>query len=174
MPLSMYDASVPAFVNMLKSLSTILDKAAKYAETKKIDPSVLVNDRLAPDMFPLSRQIQIATDGVKGGAARLAQVEVPSFPDTETTIEELKARIDKTVAFLQSIDKAKFDGAEDRSVTMKVGPNELTFPATVYLFEFVIPNFYFHATTTYAILRHNGVDMGKQDFLAGLAPYFGR
>ncbi len=174
MPLSMYDASVPAFVNMLKALSAILDKAARYAETKKIDPAVLVNDRLAPDMFPLSRQIQIATDGVKGGAARLAGVEPPSYPDTETSIEELKARIDKTVAFLQSIDKSKFDGAEDKTLTMKIGPNELTFPAKVYLFEFVIPNFYFHATTTYAILRHNGVEMGKQDFLAGLAPYFGR
>jgi hypothetical protein len=170
----MYDASVPAFVNMLKALSAILDKAARYAETKKIDPAVLVNDRLAPDMFPLSRQIQIATDGVKGGAARLAGVEPPSYPDTETSIEELKARIDKTVAFLQSIDKSKFDGAEDKTLTMKIGPNELTFPAKVYLFEFVIPNFYFHATTTYAILRHNGVEMGKQDFLAGLAPYFGR
>jgi hypothetical protein len=174
MPLSMYDASVPAFVNMLTSISKILDKAAAHAEAKKIDPSVLINDRLAPDMFPLSRQIQIATDGVKGGAARLAGVDVPSYPDTETTFAELKARIDKTVAFLQSIDKAKFDGAEDRSVTMKVGPNDMTFPAKVYLFEFVIPNFYFHATTTYAILRHNGIEMGKQDFLAGLAPYFGR
>ncbi len=174
MPLSMYDASVPAFVNMLTSLSRILDKAAAHAEAKKIDPSVLVGDRLAPDMFPLSRQIQIATDGVKGGAARLAGVEVPSFPDTETTFAELKERIEKTVAFLHSIDKAKFDGAEDRSVTMKVGPNDMTFPAKVYLFEFVIPNFYFHATTTYAILRHNGIEMGKQDFLAGLAPYFGR
>jgi hypothetical protein len=174
MPLSMYDASVPAFVNMLTSISKILDKAAAHAEAKKIDPSVLINDRLAPDMFPLSRQIQIATDGVKGGAARLAGVEVPSFPDTETTFAELKERIEKTVAFLHSIDKAKFDGAEDRSVTMKVGPNDMTFPAKIYLFEFVIPNFYFHATTTYAILRHNGIEMGKQDFLAGLAPYFGR
>ncbi|MDP9103767.1 MAG: DUF1993 domain-containing protein [Pseudomonadota bacterium] len=174
MPLSMYDASVPAFVNMLTSISKILDKAAAHADAKKIDPSVLINDRLAPDMFPLSRQIQIATDGVKGGAARLAGVDVPSYPDTETTFAELKARIDKTVAFLHSIDKAKFDGAEDRSVTMKVGPNDMTFPAKVYLFEFVIPNFYFHATTTYAILRHNGIEMGKQDFLAGLAPYFGR
>jgi hypothetical protein len=174
MPLSMYDASVPAFVNMLTSISKILDKAAAHAEAKKIDPSVLINDRLAPDMFPLSRQIQIATDGVKGGAERLAGVEVPSFPDTETTFAELKERIEKTVAFLHSIDKAKFDGAEDRSVTMKVGPNDMTFPAKIYLFEFVIPNFYFHATTTYAILRHNGIEMGKQDFLAGLAPYFGR
>ncbi len=174
MPLSIYDASVPAFVNMLKALSAILGKAAAHAEAKKIDPAVLVNDRLAPDMFPLSRQIQIATDGVKGGAARLAGIEVPSYPDTETTLEELKARIARTVAFLEGIDRSRFDGAEDRSVTMKVGPSEMTFPARVFLFEFVIPNFYFHATTTYAILRHNGVEMGKQDFLAGLAPYFGR
>jgi len=170
----MYDASVPAFVKMLNSLSAILDKAAAYAEAKKIDPSVLVGARLAPDMHPLSRQIQIASDGVKGGAARLAGVEVPSYPDTETTIPELKARIAKTVAFLNGLDKATFDGAEDRTVSVKVGPNELQFPAKVYLFEFVIPNFYFHATTAYAILRHNGVEIGKQDFLAGLAPYFGR
>lgn len=174
MPLSMYDASVPAFVNMLASLSKIIDKAAAHAEAKKIDPAVLVNDRLAPDMFPLARQIQIATDGVKGGAARLAGIEAPSFPDTETTFPELKERLAKTVAFLESIDRAKFDGAEDKTLTMKIGPNDLTFPAKVYLFEFVIPNFYFHATTAYAILRHNGVEMGKQDFLAGLAPYFGR
>ena len=170
----MYDASVPGFVNMLNALSAVLDKAAAHAEARKIEPSVLVNDRLAPDMLPLSRQIQIATDGVKGGAARLAGIEVPSYPDTETTLAELKERIAKTVAFLKSIDKSKFDGAEDRDVTMKVGPNDMTFPAKVYLFEFVIPNFYFHATTTYAILRHNGVELGKQDFLAGLAPYFGR
>ncbi len=174
MSLSMYEASIPAFVNMLNSLSAILDKASAFAEAKKIDPSVLVGDRLAPDMLPLARQIQIATDGVKGGAARLAGVEPPSYPDTETTIPELKARIDKTVAFLTSIDKAKFDGAEDRTVTMKIGPSDMQFPAKVYLFEFVIPNFYFHATTTYAILRHNGLEIGKQDFLAGLAPYFGR
>jgi len=174
MSLSIYEASVPGFVNMLNSLSAILDKAAAYAEAKKIDPSVLVSARLAADMHPLSRQIQIASDAVKGGVARLADVEVPSFPDTETTIPELKARIDKTVAFLNGIDKAKFDGAEDRTVTVKIGPNELQFPAKVYLFEFVAPNFYFHATTAYAILRHNGVEVGKQDFLAGLAPYFGR
>ena len=165
MSLSMYEASVPGFVNMLNSLSAILDKAAAYAEAKKIDPSVLVNARLAADMHPLSRQIQIASDAVKGGVARLAGVEAPSFPDTETTIAELKARIDKTVAFLNGIDKAKFDGAEDRTVTMKIGPNELQFPAKVFLFEFVAPNFYFHATTAYAILRHNGVEVGKMDFI---------
>lgn len=174
MTLSMYDASIPAFISTLNALAGIVDKASAHAEAKKIDPAVLINDRLSPDMFPLARQIQIATDGVKGGAARLAQVDIPSYPDTETTFAELKERIGKTVAFLKSIDPSKFDGAEDRSVTMKVGPNELTFPAKVYLFEFVIPNFYFHVTTAYAILRHNGVELGKQDLLAGLASYFGR
>lgn len=174
MSLSMYDASVPAFVSMLEALSGILDRAAAHAEAKKIDPSVLVNARLAPDMHPLSRQIQIASDGVKGAAARLAGVEVPSYPDTETTFEELKARLATTAAFLQSMDKSKFDGAEDRTVAMKVGANELKFPGKVYLFEFAIPNFYFHATTAYAILRHNGVELGKQNFLAGVAAYFGR
>ena len=174
MTLSIYDASIPAFVNMLNAMSGILDAAEKHCEAKKIDPSILVNDRLAPDMFPLARQIQIATDGVKGGAARLAGVEAPAFADTETTLPELKERLAKTVAFLNSIDKSKFDGAEDKTLTMKIGPNDLTFPAKVYLFEFVIPNFYFHATTAYAILRHNGVELGKQNFLAGLAPYFGR
>ena len=165
MSLSIYDASVPGFVNMLNSLSAILDKAAAYAEAKKIDPSVLVGARLAADMHPLSRQIQIASDAVKGGVARLAGVEAPSFPDTETTIPELKARIDKTVAFLNGIDRAKFDGAEERTVTMKIGPNELQFPAKVFLFEFVTPNFYFHATTAYDILRSKGVKLGKRDFL---------
>lgn len=174
MPLTLYEASIPAFVNMLNSLSAMLDKAAAFAEAKKIDPSVLVNDRLAPDMFPLSRQIQFAADAVKGGAARLAGVEVPSHPDTETTLEELKARIETVKSFILGIDKAKFDGAEDKTITLKIGPNELDFPARAYLFEFVIPNFYFHVTTTYAILRHNGVEIGKQDYLAGLAPYFGR
>lgn len=174
MSLSLYEASVPGFVNTLNSLSGILDKAAAFADAKKIDPSVLVAARLAPDMHPLSRQIQIASDAVKGGVARLAGVEVPSFADTETTLPELKARITKTIDFMNGIDKARFDGAEDRAITLKVGPNELTFPAKVFLFEFVTPNFFFHTTTAYAILRHNGVDVGKQDFLAGLAPYFGR
>lgn len=174
MSLSMYEASIPGFVSILKSLSAILDKAEAFAEAKKIEPSVLVNARLAADMFPLSRQIQIATDGVKGCAARLAEVEVPSYPDTETTFPELKARIEKTVAFLEGIDAARFEGAEDRTIALKLGPTEVEFPAKVYLFQFVIPNVYFHATTTYSILRHNGVEIGKPDFLAGLGPYLGR
>jgi uncharacterized protein len=174
MSLSMYEASIPGFVSMLKSLSAILDKAEAFAEAKKIEPTVLTSARLACDMFPLSRQIQIASDAVKGCAARLAGVDVPSYPDTETSFAELKARIEKTVAFMESIDPAKFEGAEDRTISLKLGPTEVEMPAKVYLFSFVIPNFYFHTTTTYAILRHNGVEIGKPDFLAALGPYLGR
>ena len=115
-----------------------------------------------------SRQIQIATDGVKGGAARLAQVDIPSYPDTETTFPELKERIGKTIAFLEGVEAARFEGAEDRTVALKLGSNDVTFPAKHYLFSFVIPNFYFHATTAYDILRHNGLEIGKRDFLGEL------
>jgi hypothetical protein len=165
MPLSMYQASIPVFVRMLGNLSAILDKAEADATARKIDLAVFVNARLAPDMHPLSRQIQIATDGVKGCAARLAGVEIPSYPDTETTFEELKARITKTVAFLESFTPAQIDPSDERTITLKIGPNEMSFPAADYLLNFVLPNFYFHVTTTYAILRHNGVDVGKRDFL---------
>src|ERR1700733_690458 len=144
MTLSMYQASIPVFVRGLNNLSAILTKAAAYAEAKKIEPSVLINARLAPDMFPLSRQVQIATDGVKGCAARLAGIEVPSFPDTETTFDELQARIAKTIAFLQSVKAAQIDGSEDRAITLKAGPRELNFKGQAYLLSFVIPNFYFH------------------------------
>jgi hypothetical protein len=174
MTLSIHDASIPGFVSTLGSLSRILDKAEAFAAAKKIDPSVLIGARLAPDMFPLSRQVQIATDQVKGCAARLAGVEVPSYPDTETTFDELKARIATTLAFMDGIDTAKFEGAEDRPVTMKMGPADVTLPAPVYVFQFVAPNFYFHVSMVYAILRHNGVEIGKQDLLSGLASYFGR
>ncbi len=168
MTLSMYDASVPAFIRGLKNLDAIIDKAVAWADAKKIEPSVLINFRLAPDMSPFARQIQIATDGVKGGAARLAEVDIPSFPDTETTFPELKERIAKTIAFLEGLQADTFAGAEDRTVTLKIGPNDMTFSATQYLFGFVIPNFYFHLTTAYAILRHNGLEIGKRDFLGGL------
>jgi len=174
MSLTMYEASIPAFVGMLTTLSKILDSGEAFAEGKKIDPSVIINARLAADMLPLSRQVQIACDAVKGAGARLAGVEPPSHPDTETTFSELKARIQTTIDFLNSLDKAKFEGAEDRTIAQPIGPNKIEFPARVYLFEFVIPNFYFHATTTYAILRHNGVDIGKPAYLAALGPYFGR
>ncbi len=168
MTLSMYQASIPGFVRMLENFSAILDKAAASAEARKIDPAVLIGARLSPDMHPLSRQIQIATDTVKGGGARLAQVEVPSFADTETTFPELKERLAKTVAFLNTLTAAQIDGSEDRTVTMKAGPRELSFSGRDYLFNFVIPNLYFHLMATYAILRHNGVDVGKMDFLGAV------
>jgi hypothetical protein len=161
----MYDASIPAFIRTLNNLSAILDKAAAYAEAKKIDPAVLVNARLAPDMFPLSRQVQIATDGVKGCAARLAGVEVPSYPDTESTFPELKARVAKTVDFLKSFKPTQIDGSEERKVSFKVGGQERNFLGKPYLFEYVIPNLYFHVTTAYDILRHNGLEIGKKDYL---------
>jgi uncharacterized protein len=165
MSLSMYDASIPFFIRTLTNLSKILGKAIAYAEAKKIDPSVLVNARLAPDMFPLSRQVQIACDMVKGGAARLANVEIPSYADTESTLPELQARIAKTIAFMQSVKPAQVEGSEDRTVTLKVAQKERSFQGKPYLFGFVYPNLHFHATTAYDILRHNGLELGKFDYL---------
>jgi len=167
MSLTMYQASIPAFVRMLGNLSAILDKTAAHAEAKKIDPAVFINARLAPDMFPLSRQVQIATDMVKGCAARLAGIEVPSYEDNESTFAELQARIAKTKEFLQSVSAAQIDGSEERQITLKFGSRELNFLGQAYLFDFVIPNFHFHLTTTYAILRHNGVEIGKKDYVGG-------
>ena len=164
MSLTMYQASIPVFVRMLGNLSSILDKAATHAEAKKIDPAIFVNARLAPDMFPLSRQVQIATDMVKGCAARLAGIEVPSYEDNETTFADLQTRNDKTVTFLQSVSASQIDGSEDRKITLKFGSRELGFLGQAYLLDFVLPNFHFHLTTTYAILRHNGVEIGKKDY----------
>jgi hypothetical protein len=165
MTLSMYQASVPVFIRGLQNLSSVLDKAAAHAEAKKIDPAVFINARLAPDMIPLARQIQIATDTVKGGAARLAGVENPSYADTETTFPELKERLAKTIAFLKTVPAAQIDGSEEKTIVLKVGGNDLTFPGQAYLLHFVIPNLFFHVTVAYAILRHNGVELGKRDFL---------
>jgi uncharacterized protein len=165
MSLTMYQASIPAFIRMLDNLSTILDKAAAHAEAKKIAPAIFINARLSPDMFPLSRQVQIATDMVKGCAARLAGIEVPSYEDNEATFAELQARVAKTVAFLQSIEASQIDGSEERDITVKFGSREFKFLGQAYLVDFVIPNFHFHLTCTYAILRHNGVDLGKMDYL---------
>ena len=165
MSLTMYQASIPAFVRMLGNLSAILDKAAAHAEAKKIAPAIFINARLAPDMFPLSRQVQIATDMVKGCAARLAGIEVPSYEDNEATFEELQARVAKTIAFLQSIRAEQIDGSEERDITVKFGSREFKFLGQAYLVDFVIPNFHFHLTSTYAILRHNGVDIGKMDYI---------
>jgi uncharacterized protein len=165
MSLDMYQASIPVFVRMLGNLSAILDKAAAHAEAKKIDPAVFINARLAPDMFPLSRQVQIATDMVKGCGARLAGLDVPSYEDSETTFAELQARIAKTAAFLQSVSADQINGSEGRKVTLKLRGKEVNFIGQPYLLDFVLPNLYFHITTTYAILRHNGVEIGKMDYL---------
>ena len=165
MTISMYQASVPVFVRMLKNLSAILQKAADYAAFKKIEPVVLINARLAPDMFAFVRQIQIATDGVKGCAARLAGVEVPSYADNETTFEELQARIAKTITFLEEFKPAQIDGTEEKALELKVGGREMKFAGQAYLLNFVLPNLYFHITTAYGILRHNGLEIGKKDYL---------
>ena len=167
MSLSMYQASSPVFVRMLKNLSVILTKAEVDAEARKIDPLVFANARLAPDMRPLTSQVQMATDSAKGCAARLAGVEVPSFPDVETTFAELRDRIARTVAFIESVPADKIDGSEGREVVMKFPNREMKFTGQDYLLTFALPNFMFHVTTAYAILRHNGVSIGKMDFLAG-------
>jgi hypothetical protein len=167
MSLSMYQASNPVFVRMLKNLSVILTKAEVDAEARKIDPLVFANARLAPDMRPLTSQVQMATDSAKGCAARLAGVEVPSFPDVETTFAELRDRIARTVAFIESVPADKIDGSEGREVVMKFPNREMKFTGQDYLLTFALPNFMFHVTTAYAILRHNGVSIGKMDFLAG-------
>jgi hypothetical protein len=161
----MYQASVPAFVKMLNNLSTILDKAEAYAAARKIDPDVLLNWRLAPDMFPLTRQIQIAADFAKGTTARLAGAEVPKYVDEEKSFAELKARIAKTIKFVERLPAKDFDGAEHRDITLTVGGQELHFKGEPYLVHFALPNFYFHATTTYDILRSVGLDIGKRDFI---------
>ena len=168
MSLSMYQASVPVFTKTLENLSAILDKAAALAEAKKFDPSVLVQSRLAPDMLPFSFQIQSATDMARNSVARLAGVEAPSFQNTETTLPELKARIDKTLAFIKTIKPEQVDGSEARSIRIKMGPNEVPFKGQPYLLHFILPNFFFHSTTAYALLRHNGVDLGKRDFIGQL------
>lgn len=165
MNISLYQASVPVFIHMLNNLAEVLKKGAAHATVRKIDPSVLVNSRLFPDMFPLARQVQIATDGAKGGAARLAGLESPKYEDNESSFPELLARIEKTVAYLKTFKPGQIDGAEDRTITLKIGGQNLTFQGLPYLLNFVIPNFYFHITTAYNILRHGGVEIGKQDYL---------
>ena len=168
MPFGMYQASVPALVNMLNNLSAILGKAEAFAAEHKIEPSVLLNWRLAPDMFALTRQVQITTDLAKGAAARLAGREVPSYTDDEASFAELKARIEKTVKFIESIPPKEIDGSEDRDIALKVGGQEMRFKGGPYLVHFVLPNLYFHATTAYAILRRCGLEIGKRDFLGGM------
>lgn len=161
----MYDASVKVFDRSLSALAAILDKAVAHAEAKGFDPAILLNDRLAPDMFTLTRQVQIACDTAKGAAARLAGIEVPKHEDTEATFPELKARIAKTLAFVDGIPAAAFSGSEDRTVVLQIRKQDVEFAGRTYLFEHALPNLFFHITTAYAILRHNGVSIGKGDYL---------
>jgi len=170
MPISMYQASLPPIVHMLGNLKEILRKGAAYAEARKIDPKVLADARLFPDMYPLSRQVQIASDVAKGCGARLAGIESPKFEDKETTIDELIARVDKTLAFLSKLKARQIDNSEGRAITLKFPSMTLNFTAQEYLQGFVMTNFYFHVSMAYAILRHNGVELGKRDYLGGGGP----
>jgi uncharacterized protein len=163
--ISMSLASAPRFANGLKNLSAVLAKAAAHAEARKIDPLVLTQARLFPDMLPMARQIQIASDTAKGCVARLAGVEIPKYEDTEKSFDELQARIAKTIDFIHTVPAAQIDGSEDKDIVLKLGPREVQFTGLQYLCGFAIPNFYFHVTTAYAILRHNGVELAKSDFI---------
>ncbi len=164
---SAHTLTVETFVPMLRTLSTILDKGAEHAAARAFDPAVLVNARLAPDMFPLSRQVQIASDIAKGAVARLAGKESPTFEDDERTMDELKARIEKTIGFLESVPASAFEGAEDRDIEIQLRSNlVLKLNGARFLRDWALPNFYFHLVTAYDILRHNGVEIGKQDYLA--------
>jgi hypothetical protein len=165
MSISMYQASAPRFANALSNLSAILAKAKAHAEAKKIDEQVLTSSRLFPDMFALARQVQIACDSAKGAVARLAGVEIPKHEDTEKTFDELRERIAKTLAFIASVKAAQVDGSEDKEIVLKLQGKDVPFKGMQYLLGFAWPNFYFHVTTAYAILRHNGVEVGKRDFI---------
>jgi hypothetical protein len=161
----MYHYSIPPLKRALVNLANVLQKGEAYAEAKKIDPSVLLNARLFPDMYPLIKQVQIATDMSKGAAARLAGIEVPRYEDNETTFAELQARIEKTIAFMDSIQPAQLENAETRDITLPIREVELKFKGQDYLLSWAQPNVYFHVTTSYNILRHNGVALSKKDFL---------
>jgi uncharacterized protein len=165
MTISMYQASAPRFVNTLRNLSAMLDKAQAHCDAKKIDPLALTGARLYPDMFAFARQVQVACDTAKGAMARLAGVEIPKYEDTEKTFEELKARIARTVAFVETFKPAQIDGTDDKDYVIKLGPREMQWKGMQYLLGFALPNFYFHAATAYDILRHNGVELVKRDFI---------
>ncbi|HEU4775054.1 MAG TPA: DUF1993 domain-containing protein [Lysobacter sp.] len=166
MTISMHAASVPVFKQMLGSLVSILEKAETYAEERKIDPAVLLQARLFPDMLPLVRQVQIACDFAKGVTARLADAEVPAYDDTEQTIEQLKVRVERTIAFVDSFDASRFEGAEEREIVTRPGtPKERRFSGQDYLLTYGLPQFFFHVTTAYALLRHNGLEIGKRDYM---------
>ncbi len=165
MSVSLYDVSIPVFTLSLSNLAAILDKATVHAEAKKVGPNVLPGTRLIADMLPLSAQIQIACDTAKGAAARLAGVEAPKYEDTEATLADLKARVDKTLAFIKSVKPEQFDKAETREIVLQFPQTTMKFTGLNYLTNFVLPNFFFHMTMAYALLRKNGVELGKRDFL---------
>ncbi len=165
MTISMYQASAPRFVNILRNLTAIIDKAEAHCAAKKIEPSALTTARLYPDMFPFTRQVQIACDTAKGAVARLAGVDIPKHEDTEQTFAELKARIAKAIDFVESVSAGKIDGSEDKEIVLQMRSGERRFKGMQYLLGHAYPNFYFHVTTAYNILRHNGVEVGKGDFI---------
>ena len=165
MTLSLYDVSVPVFTRTLKALDAVLAKAEANAEARKIEPAVFLQARLAPDMFPLLKQVQLASDFAKGGAGRLAGGELPKYADDEQSFADLHGRIGKTVDYLATLDRAAFDGAEAREIAMQVRGEDAHLHRQVYILHVAIPNFFFHAATAYDILRHNGVEVGKRDFI---------
>lgn len=165
MTISMYQASVPSLICSLNNLAAILEKGAAHAEAKNIDPSVLIGSRLYPDMLPLYKQVQIASDIARRGAARLAESEAPAIEDNETTFRELITRLQKTTSYLETLTPNLIDGSEEKSISLPVGKETMTFKGMPYLLYFVLPNVYFHVTTAYDILRHCGVELGKIDFL---------
>lgn len=168
MSLSLFDVSIPAFLHTLRSLQKILEKGVAHAEAKKFDPNVLATLRLAPDMLPLNRQVQIASDAAKGAAARLSGTEPPKFEDNETTMADLIGRVAKTIDYLQSFKPEQFAGADTRVITIKSPRNTFNFTAVDFVRHWALPNFFFHVTTTYALLRQGGVDIGKMDFLGSV------
>ncbi len=170
MTISMHSASVPIFVRMLGNLSTCLDKAEAHAAEKKFESTVYLSSRLAPDMLPLTTQIQIACDAAKFCVARLAGVEGPKFDDDEASLDDLKKRVAKTIDYVQSVPAAQIDGSDARSISVPRRGGAINMPGETYLKHFVLPNFFFHVTTTYALLRHNGVELGKTDFLGATLP----
>ena len=165
--MNLYDTSVPVFTHFLRSLAVILKKAEVHCAAKKIDPAIILGARLFPDMFALTRQVQIASDAAKGAGARLAGIAVPSWADEEKTFDELQARVARTIEFLTALKPEQFAAAENRDIALKAGGRDLNFKGLAYLETWAKPNFFFHLTTAYAILRHNGIELGKPDFLAG-------
>lgn len=165
MAISMYSAFIPVAIRTLDSLSAILGKAAAHCEARQINPQAFLASRIYPDMFPLTRQVQIASDMVKGGAARLAGIDIPKYEDNETNFPELQERLAKTVAFLKTIPPAQIDGKEEAHIVLRLPTREIEFTGQAYLTDYVLPNLYFHSATAYNLLRHGGVEIGKRDFL---------